>query len=96
MLGSAPAPSPFGQLVADLHLDGGFVVIERLHVGVGDDELDAAEAHLDHAVHGVAASASDADDLDGGRATALWIQRQSQLVRLFHLNLRSHELFACP
>jgi hypothetical protein len=75
------------QLVADLHLDAGLVVVERLHVGVGDDELHAAEAHFDHPVHGVAAAAAHANHLDVGRAPALRIERQSQLLRLFHVRL---------
>src|SRR5262249_12662400 len=53
-------------LAADLQLDRRDVVLERLEVGVGDDELDAVETDLHHAVDGVAAAPADADDLDAG------------------------------
>ena len=49
MFGSAPAPA-LRQLAADLNLDTGLVVVEGLHVGVGHDELDTAEADLHHAI----------------------------------------------
>jgi hypothetical protein len=39
---------------------------ERLGVGVDGDELDAAEAELDHPVDGVHAATADTDDLDDG------------------------------
>ena len=39
-------------------------ICERLGVGVGRDELDAAQAGVDHAVDRVGAAAADADDLD--------------------------------
>ena len=53
-----------GELDAELQLDGRLRELERLAVGVGDDELDAFDAGADHAVDGVAAAAADADDLD--------------------------------
>src|SRR5690606_25593089 len=52
------------QLAADLQLDGGRIVQQRLLVGVGDDELDVAEPGAHHAAHGIAAAAAHADDLD--------------------------------
>ena len=39
---------------------------ERLGVGVGDDELAADQAELDHVVDGVAAGAADAEHGDPG------------------------------
>ena len=54
----------FGELRADLNLDRRRIALQRLHVGVGDDELDAFEPDLHHPVDGVAAAAADADDLD--------------------------------
>ena len=63
----------FRQLVPDLHLYAGLVVIQRLHIGVGDDELHAAEADLDHAIHGVAAATADAHHLDIGGPSPLRI-----------------------
>ena len=53
-----------GQLPADVELDVGVAHQQRLRVGVDRDELDALEADLDHAVDGVDAAATDADDLD--------------------------------
>ena len=46
---------PIGILI------GGGVGVERLRVGVDDDELDAFEAEVDHRVDGVAAGAAAAD-----------------------------------
>ena len=53
-----------GQLGADVQLDVGVAHRERLGVGVGGDELDAAQAGVDHPADGVGAAAADADDLD--------------------------------
>ena len=38
--------------------------VERLRVGVRDDEVDALDVRADHVGDGVAASAADADDGD--------------------------------
>src|SRR5205807_10306674 len=63
----------------DLQLDVGRVVLERLQIGVGDDELDAVEAGVDHAVDRIAAASADADHLDAGaRAGRLLGQPQAQ------------------
>ena len=59
----AGAEAP-GQLVADRELDVGVAGLQRLGVGVDGDELDAAEAGVDHAADGVGAAAAGADDLD--------------------------------
>ena len=75
--GSAPAPSPLVSLRADLQLVRRGVELERLQVGVGDDELDAVEAGRDHAVDGVAAAAADADHLDAGAGAVLRLTRAS-------------------
>ena len=69
---------PLGQLRADLELVGRGIELQRLQVGVDDDELDAVEAGGDHAVDGVAAAAADADDLDPGAGADLGIERQTQ------------------
>jgi hypothetical protein len=55
---------PARELVADLQLDVGVAHLERLGVGVDGDELDALQAGVHHAVHGVRAAAADPDDLD--------------------------------
>ena len=76
--GSAPAPSPLVSLAADLQLDRRGVQLQRLQVGVGDDELDAVEPGRDHAVDGVAAAAADADDLDARAGASLLVELQAQ------------------
>ena len=55
---------PLGQLRAELDLGRRQVRAQRLHVGVGGDELHAGQARRDHRVDGIAAAAADADDLD--------------------------------
>ena len=52
------------RLRADVDLHVGVRHQQRLGVGVDGDELDAAEARVDHAVDRVRAAAADADDLD--------------------------------
>ena len=52
------------ELATDVELDVGVAHQQRLRVGVDRDELDAAQAEVDHAVDGVHAAAADADDLD--------------------------------
>ena len=44
MFGSAPAPSPLVSLAPIWILFGAALSLQRLQVGVGDDELDAVEA----------------------------------------------------
>ena len=51
-------------LRADVDLHVGVAHHQRLRVRVDGDELDAAEARVDHPVDGVRAAAADADDLD--------------------------------
>ncbi len=52
-----------GQFRADVDLDLGIGRLERLRVGVRRDELDAAQARVNHPADGVRAGAADADDL---------------------------------
>ena len=66
-LGVRPGAQAAGQLAADVELDVGVGHQQGLRVGVHRDELDALEADLDHAVDGVDAAATDADDLDHGQ-----------------------------
>ena len=51
------------QLLADLDLDVGLVVEERLGIGIHRNELDSAYVLVDHAVESVATAPADADDL---------------------------------
>ena len=76
--GIRPGAEALGQLGADLDLHRRRVLVQRLQVGVGDDELDAVEACLHHAVHGVAAAPADTNDLDAGPRTARCVQFQAQ------------------
>ena len=92
--GSAPAPSPLVSLLPICSLIGAGVGAQRLQVGVGDDELDAVEAGLHHAVDGVAAAAADADHLDARagvalprRAAAAAARRRRPSVRIGHSSL---------
>ena len=62
-------------------LTGRLGELERLHVGVGGDELDALHAGLDHAVDGVAAAAAYADDLDAGAAHGLVVILNAHFTR---------------
>src|SRR5439155_8797594 len=72
----------FRQLAADLQLDRGGILPERLQIGVGDDELDALEAHVDHAVDGVAPAAANADHFDARARAALLFEAQPQAFGL--------------
>ncbi len=53
---------------ADTQLDAGVGAreLQLLRVGVGDDELNAFQARLDHVVDGIAARAADTEDDDAG------------------------------
>ena len=52
------------DLAADVDGDVGHALLERLKVGVDREELDPADACLDHSVDGVDAGAADTDDAD--------------------------------
>jgi hypothetical protein len=52
------------EFASDVQLDVGVAHQQRLRIGVDRDELDSAEAEVDHAVDGVDAATADADDLD--------------------------------
>ena len=56
-----------GEHRADVDLHGGVGERELLRVGVDREELDAADAGLDHPVDRVDAGATDADDADHGQ-----------------------------
>jgi hypothetical protein len=57
-----------------VHRDVGGRLLQRLHVGVDGEELDALDLGLDHAVDGVDAGAADADDA-GARSPAWLLTR---------------------
>ena len=84
-VGVAAGPQSTGQVVPELQLDRRFGTPQSLDIGVGADELDAAQLGLDHAVHRVATAAADSDDLDlrWRLIDALERDRQSVLFRRF-------------
>jgi hypothetical protein len=53
-----------GDVAAELQLQLGAAVLDRLRIGVGGDELHAFDAAVDHVRDRVAAAAAHADDLD--------------------------------
>src|SRR5205814_4031785 len=59
----------------------------RLEVRIGDDELDAVETNLDHAVDGVAAATADADDFDPGTPDRLLRESKPQMRRFSGLGI---------
>jgi len=63
-LGVAAGAEAAGQLLADRELDVGVARLQRLGIGVDGDELDAADARVDHAADRIRATAAGADDLD--------------------------------
>ena len=54
---------PLGDLAAELQHGLGGDALERLGIGIGADELHPFDAALDHVIDGIAAAATDADDL---------------------------------
>ncbi len=55
------------QVGADVDLDVRVGDGQRLGIGVDGDELDAADALLDHAVDGVGSATANTDNLDDGK-----------------------------
>jgi hypothetical protein len=63
-VGVGAGAKPLGELVPDVELDVGVAHRERLGVCVAGDELDAAQAGVDHSIDGVRAAAADSHDFD--------------------------------
>ncbi len=63
-LGVGARAQALGDVVAQLQLQLGAAVLDRLRVGVGGDELHAIDVVADHVGDRVATAAADADDLD--------------------------------
>src|SRR5262249_4872672 len=66
-LGICAGAKSFRQLSAKLQLNRRLRQLQRLQIGVRGDELDAFDLAANHAVDGVAATASHSDHLDLGR-----------------------------
>ena len=62
--GREPAPRPWVILQAELDPAVGGGGVQRLGVGIGDDEVDPLDVGAHHVGDGVAAGAADADDAD--------------------------------
>src|SRR6266446_2067427 len=60
--GIGAGPKTFGQSAAELNLDGRSRTLQRLQIGIGNDELDAFDTGVDHAIHRVAAAAAHTDN----------------------------------
>ncbi len=63
-LGTRPRAETAREVRAELQLRARGALLERLRVGIGDDELDALHAPLDHVLDRIAAAAAYADDFD--------------------------------
>ena len=68
-----------------MQFDGRGIALERLQVGIGDDELDTVEPRSDHAVDGVAAAAADANHLDPRARVRLLVEAEAKAARLLVL-----------
>ena len=79
-VGIGAGAEALGQLAADLDLDRRRARLERLGVGVGDQELHPRQPGRDHPRHGVAAGAADAHHLDAGAAALLLVDGETQRV----------------
>ena len=84
------SPEPFGELAADLQLHRRGIRVERLQVGVGDDEFDTVEARLHHPAHGVAAAAAHSDHLDARARAPLLVQHEPQLLWMVLQDIPEH------
>ena len=89
--GIGAGAEPLRQLAADLDLVRRGVELQRLQVGVGDDELDAVESGLHHAVDGIAAAAADAHHLDAGARPSLFVELQPQRGRVLISHSALHQ-----
>ena len=69
-VGVGAGAEPLRQLAADVDLRRRVAHVQRLDVGVDGDELDLADARVDHPVDGVEPGPADADDLDHGEIGA--------------------------
>ena len=78
--GLAPAPRPRVSSRPTSSLTSASRHQQGLGVGVDRDELDPAQADLDHPVDRVDAAAADADDLDDGEVVVRWRHRVSPLL----------------
>ena len=72
-----------------MQLDRSQRKLQRLHIRIRRDEFDAFKTSLDHAVHRVAATATDADDLDARSVNFLIVKLNAHLRALVFLLIHS-------
>ena len=82
--GLAPAPNPLVSLTPSCSLTGACDSCKRLHVGVGDDELDAFQFGGNHAIDGVAPAAAHAYDFDLRSASDFVVVVNADFVGRIH------------
>ena len=77
--GSRPGTKTLGDLQTHLDLVGRTALLQRLRIGVGDDEFDALKVLVDHVVDRVAPGTTDAENRDARlQFVALRIDHQIQ------------------
>ena len=81
-VGIGAGAQSFGELRAQLHLHPGGVVLQRLLVRVGDDELDVTKPGAHHPVDGIPATPAHANHLDpGAGADDVLFEEDAEFVR---------------
>ena len=86
-LGIRACTQPVRQLHAELNLGGSARHPQSLQVGVGHNELDVLHAGVDHAVDGIVAAATDANDLDASVVAGFFVKADAESV-VFHTSPR--------
>ena len=87
-IGARPGAEPAGDADAELDLARRARLLQRLGVGVADDELAADQVRPDHVVDGVSAGAADADDGDA-RLHLVLVLRDAQIDHAVVLHCRA-------
>ena len=87
--GVGASTQPVGQFHAELNLHGRTRHAQRLQVSVCHDELNAFHTRVDHAVNGVAASATYADHFDLGIVARVFVKADADVgIVFFHIHHR--------
>jgi hypothetical protein len=81
----ATGTEPSGQADSELDLGLRLALAQSLKISVTGNELDASHVGVDHPVDGVAATATDSDDLDPGGQHVGIFERDRQLA--LHLSV---------
>jgi hypothetical protein len=78
-LGPRTGAQALGDLRPQLDAPFGRRSVQRLRVGVGDEEIDALDACRDHVCDGIAARAADADHRDARREVGVLLVRDGEV-----------------